>query len=192
MTDLPPMPQMPKRVAKKKKPSIKAYCPADLKKAQDKKIAELDLASARLTIDQIVCLIAGVKFGPEEAALRLGWTVAQVESELHRPACEFTIKMMRDMLLTEIVRTEVRALRKKVLNKATIEERLIELAYLDPTETKGSIEGQVKALKTLGDLFGFAKPETDPLKNKSTDELQDLVRQGALILEGSAKTSPVQ
>ena len=47
-------------------------------------------------------------------------------------------------------------------------------------------------MKTLGDLFGHAKPESDPLKGKSTDELQDLVRQGALILEGNKQPGPVQ
>jgi len=180
MTNLPAKPRKPKR------PSIKSYVPKELAREQDRQLKALDLASARLTIDQIVCIIAGVKFGPAEAALRLGQTVEWVEAELQKPACEFTIKMMRDMMLTEIVRTEVRALRRKVLNKKTIEERLLELAYSDPSETKGSIVGQVQALKVLGDLFGFAKPESDPLKDKSTDELQALVRQGAQILEGNA------
>jgi hypothetical protein len=181
---------MPKRVTNKKKPSIKAYCPPDLRKKQEKQIKDLDLASARLTIDQIVCIISGVKFGVETAALRLGWTVEQVEAELHKPECEFTIKMMRDMLITEIVRTEVRALRKKVINRPTIEERLLDLAYLDPSETKGSIEGQVKALKALGDLFGHAK-EANPLQGKSNEELEELVLRGAKVLEGG-KASPVQ
>jgi hypothetical protein len=44
------IPPKPKRV---KKPSIKAYCPPDLKKKQDKEIEALDLASAMLTLDQL-------------------------------------------------------------------------------------------------------------------------------------------
>jgi hypothetical protein len=127
----------------------------------------------------------------ETAALRLGWTVEKVEAELRKPECAFTIKMARDMLFRDIVKSKVRALRKISIDRKSIEERLMELAHMDPSETKGSIEGQVKALKTLGDLFGHSR-EADPLKDKSTDELQDLVRAGALILEGNKSDTKVQ
>src|SRR5580698_7424808 len=103
------IPPKPKRV---KKPSIKAYCPPDLKKKQDKEIEALDLASAMLTLDQLTCIIAGVEFGVETAALRLGWTVEKVEAELRKPECAFTIKMARDMLFRDIVKSKIRALRK--------------------------------------------------------------------------------
>ena len=161
------------------------------KSLQPPTIEQIDMNSARLTLDQMVCIVMGIDFSPAEAALRLGWTVERVEAELLKPECAFTIKMYREMLLTDLVKSKVRALRKKMVGKATIEERLIELAYLDPSETKGSIEGQVKACKTLGDLFGHAK-DGGKLEEKSTDELEEFVRQGHKLLEGKTQTGPVQ
>jgi hypothetical protein len=160
------------------------------KKQQNKEIEALDLASAKLTLDQLTCLIAGVEFGVETAALRLGWTVEKVEAELRKPECAFTIKMARDMLFRDIVKAKVRALRKISADRKSFGERLMELAYMDPSETKGSIDGQVKAVKVLLEYYGGR--ESDPLKDKSTDELQEIVRQGHLILEGAKPTGPVQ
>ena len=60
---------------------------------------------------------------------------------------------------------------------------------MDPSQTKGGIEGQVKALNTLATRFGYGK-ETDPTENMTPEELQRLVVSKAKFIEGN-RTPPV-
>jgi hypothetical protein len=93
-------------------------------------------------------------------------------------------KIQRDET-RELAKVKVRRYRKVGITRTAIEERLMELMMLDPSETKGNIDGQVKAAAALADKFGYAG-KADPLAGKSPAELKDIVRKGhSLLIEGN-------
>jgi hypothetical protein len=65
----------------------------------------------------------------------------------------------------------------------------MELAMMDPDKTKGTIDGQVKALNTLAARFGYGQ-EIDPTEKMTPEERRALVLQQARTIEGS-RTTPV-
>lgn len=137
--------------------------------------------------DAIVQAVMGL--GMEDAAMRLGMRTTEIETVLNRSHVQRFMLDFRREFSRRLARRRVSMLVRKGVTRENVLERLMELANLDPEETKGSIIGQVKALEALGDFLGMS--EKDPLKNKSTDELKAIVleaqRQSALTDGDSPK-----
>jgi hypothetical protein len=173
MSDETPRPQIPKRP----------------RKAPKQTPEEIEADCLMLTtIEKAIGLLLSEQERPdyEAIAAKLHRTVAEViEVADSAPIKLFLQKLQREEI-AELAKLKVRKFRRVGVNRGAIEERLYDLMMMDPSETKGSIDGQVKAAAALADKFGFAKQE-DPLAGKSPDELKAIVRKGhTLLLEGNS------
>jgi hypothetical protein len=165
-------PQLPKRPYKKNTPK--------------KTVDQIEHDCSMLTVIEKACVLIAIEKDPESAAIKLDMTIEEVRTIMDSAPVRLYLAKLQEKELTELARLKVRKYRELGINRAKIEQRLMELAMMDPSETKGNVDGQVKALAVLADKFGYAKQE-DPLAGKSPDELKLIVRKGhALLLEGNA------
>lgn len=177
----PPMPRRPE----KRKPAPKR----DLRKKDQAKIDEVEFESEMLSLDERACALLCTEYSAEEAAVRLGWDLQDVHSTLAQPHVRLFLKKADEGFIKELSKAKVRRTLKVGISRAGIEQRLFELMMLDPSETKGSIEGQVKAAIALAEKFGYGK-ENDPLAVKTPQELEDIVRRAhGKLLDGKTGAS---
>lgn len=169
-------PQMPKR----------PYTRKPKQPVRTPKSDDVEHDCSMLTVEEKACVLISIEKDPESAAIKLNMTLEEVQAIMASPAVKVYLSKLQEKEMTELARLKVRKYRQIGLSRGRIEERLMELAMLDPSETKGNVDGQVKALAVLADKFGYAKAE-DPLAGKSPDELKAIVRKGhTLLLEGNA------
>lgn len=154
------------------------------KRTAKKTVEEIEHDCSMLTVIEKACVLIAIERDPESAALKLDMTLEEVKTIMDSAPVRLYLAKLQEKELTELARLKVRKYRELGINRARIEQRLMELGMLDPSETKGNIEGQVKALNTLADKFGHAKTD-DPLAGKSPDELKAIVRKGHTLLEGN-------
>ena len=76
------------------------------------------------------------------------------------------------------------AMVKVGVNKAVIEQRLMHLMMMEPSETGGKMDGQVKAASLLLEKCGYGKGD-DPTERMTPEELQRLVVNKAKFIEGN-------
>jgi hypothetical protein len=126
-----------------------------------------------LTRPELDCVHISFRTDRESAARSLGWTLKKVKECLNKPHVKLYAIRFREDFIKEMVRREVTNSRKKGLTPTTVQERLMEIAMMPPSDTKGSVEGQVKALQELAAHLGLKKD--DPLAGKTTEELQAIV-----------------
>jgi hypothetical protein len=162
------------------KPKASGYRGVRKVTAQEK----LDQAGRTLTLDERACVHLAVEYSEEHAATTLGWELDAVHSVLARTHVRRYVERAEDAFLEKLASSKLRVLKKIGINSAAVEQRLMELAQMDPEETRGSIEGQVKALRTLAEILGMLDND-DPLKNKTREEMQQI------IVEASTKILPV-
>jgi hypothetical protein len=168
MTDKPPMPKRPVGRPKATKPP-----PQD---------DELD--SELLRLDERACVLLCVEYDEQKAALEMGWPLADVQKLLREPRARLFLQKADESFFKEYGKARVRRLLKVGVTKANIEERLMELALMDPSHTKNSIEGQVKALGVLADKFGYGHAD-DPVSKMTQEEQKELIRKaGQRLIEG--------
>lgn len=179
MPDETPKPILPKRPTKAKQPK--------------KSLQELEDECLTLTTREKACaLLLGEMETPDYPliATKLHMDLGEVMELMDSPSMKHYLLKLQDKELTEFARLKVRKLRKVGVNRGAIEERLFDLMMMDPSETKGSIDGQVKAAAALADKFGFASKE-DPLAGKTPAELEAIVSKGhSRLIEG--RTSGIQ
>lgn len=94
----------------------------------------------------------------------------------------------RTVFMRDMARMRALSIKPVSVTKETIRARLMELAQTDPRETRGSLDGQVKALRALADINGLTKD--DPLCDKTDDELMQMVMNAAEKI--GKKDPPVQ
>jgi hypothetical protein len=188
MSEETPNPIMPKRPVgrpPKARPEGKRK-PAKtlpLRQQDEENIEEVEHKAELLTLDQLGCILMAIQWSPEAAAERLGWTLKKVDETLRLPQSRYISKKTTDKIIDKIANAQVNAMKKVGISRGVIEARLMELAMMDPSDTKGDIAGQVKAATALAEKFGYAKKE-DPLEGKSKEELEGIVRKGGLLLVG--------
>lgn len=159
------------------------------KRTAKKTVEEIEHDCSMLTVIEKACVLIAIEKDPESAALKLDMTMEEVRIIMDSAPVKLYLAKLQEKELTELARLKVRKYRELGINRAKIEQRLMELAMLDPSETKGNVDGQVKALTALADKFGYSKTE-DPLAGKSPDELKAIVRKGhTLLLEGNANVN---
>jgi hypothetical protein len=138
----------------------------------------------QLSVEERACAHLATEFGHAHAAQTMGWSLQEVANTLNLPHVRMYLNQANEMFLKELARDKVRRMKKVGINRNTIEERLMALANMDPSDTKGSIEGQVKALRTLAEVMGYAN-EADPLAGKSPEELEAIVKKGHSQIEAA-------
>lgn len=173
MPDETTSPQIPKRPYKRREP----------KQTPE----EVEHNCSMLTVIEKACVLIAVEKDPESAALKLDMTVEEVKEIMERAPVKLFLAKLQEKELVELARLKVRKFRQIGLSRGKIEERLFELAMMDPEMTKGNVEGQVKALSVLADKFGYANKE-DPLAGKTPAELEAIVTSGhSRLIEGRTR-----
>lgn len=180
MSDTPDLPPIPKKLSK-------------FKRQQAKKVTPEDMEKLLLTADQMAAVFLSKEYCKEHAAATLGWTVEMVEETLNLPAAKCMLQDAYNEFIEDYSRERLRNFRKVGVTAANVEARLMDIAQMDPRHTKGNVDGQVKALRTLAETLGMFNQD-DPLKNKSRKELEGFVQRAARMLppEVPDKTTPVQ
>lgn len=171
MPDETPKPQMPKRPKKPKQTPeyIENEC--------------LTLTTKEKACAILVCEMDTPDY--EVIAKKLNLTLDDVVQIVASPAFKQFLVKQQDADIAAFAQMRVRKMRQDNITRGAIEQRLYDLMMMDPSQTKGNIDGQVKAAAALADKFGFAKQE-DPLAGKSPDELKAIVRKGhTLLIEGN-------
>ena len=194
MPDEPQKPIMPRRpvsvspdlrpVEKRKPEKLRP-----LKKKDKVSPEQAETECLALTEIEQACAIICVEKDKETAAIQLKMSMAEVNEVMESAPVRLYLQKLQDQTIKELAKVKVRVMRKVGVCRATIESRLMELAMMDPDKTKGTIDGQVKALNTLAQRFGYGK-ETDPTESMTPEELQKLVLSKAKFIEGS-RTQPV-
>jgi hypothetical protein len=136
-----------------------------------------------LTVTEKACAIICVEKDKEAAAIQLNMSLTEVQEILDSAPVRLFLSKMQDEEIKELAKTKVRRMRKVGICKANIEERLMQLMMLDPTDTKGTLDGQVKAASLLLDKCGYGN-EKDPLEGKTPEELRQIVSHGHKLIEG--------
>lgn len=126
-----------------------------------------------LTRQEQACVHISMEESREKAAVRLGWTIEQVMECLRQPHVKLYAIEYREKFMAHLARKRAASLNKVGVNSTSVQERLMELAQMAPEQTKGTIDGQVKALSALANILGLTKD--DPLKGKSDEELLAIV-----------------
>ena len=142
-----------------------------------------------LTEIEQACAIICIEKDKESAAIQLHMTMQEVGEIMDSASVRLYLQKLQDQTIKELAKAKVRIMRRVGICRGAIENRLMELAMLDPDKTRGSVDGQVKALNTLATRFGYGK-ESDPTENMTPEELQKLVLSKAKFIEGN-RTEPV-
>lgn len=179
-----PKPVMPRRPEKRK--------PAKVKPLKDKELSDdVDLASELLSLEERACALLSMEYSLEHTATTLSWDLQAVHDTLKLPHVRLFIKKCDEKMVEEIAKTRIRRFTKLKISREAHVERLWDLAHLPPSETRGSIDGQIKALKEVGSILGYSRQD-DPLDNMTPEELKEIVaRTHRKTLEGKIET-PVQ
>lgn len=127
-----------------------------------------------LTREEQACVHLSMEESREKAAMRLGWSMKQVLDCLAQPHVKLYAIEYRETFMRSLAQNRVRSLGKVGVNRANLQSRLMELAMMDPRQTGGKIDGQVKACAELASILGL-KDKNDPLRDKSDEELQEIV-----------------
>jgi hypothetical protein len=126
-----------------------------------------------LTREEQACVHLSMEESREKAAVRLGWTLAQVMGCLAQPHVKLYAIEYRAVFMNVLARRRAASLLKVGVTRSSVQERLMDIAMMDPDRTKGSVDGQVKALTQLANILGMTKD--DPLKDKTDEELMNIV-----------------
>jgi hypothetical protein len=183
MADDPVKPILPRRPENRKPEKLKP-----LKKKDQRNPEQVELDCLALTEIEQACAIICVEKDKETAAIQLHMSLTEVNEVMESAPVRLYLQKLQAQTIKELAKVKVRVMRKVGICRATLEQRLMELANLDPTLTKGSIDGQVKALRTLAEMFGYAK-EQDPLEGKTPEELRQIVTHGHKLIEGKREPS---
>lgn len=163
--------------------------PKQLTKRELERINEVELDEILLTVDERACAHLCAEYNKEHAAVTLGWPLEAVEECLALPHVRLYLQKADEAFLKEIAKAKVRRFTKINVTVAAVEQRAMELAMLPPSETKGTIDGQVKALNLLAKVLGMLKDD-DPLKGKSRSDLEGFIRSAARMLPAAPAGDP--
>jgi hypothetical protein len=142
--------------------------------AEDKeKLASTTDDELFLTEQEILCVTLSFRKDRETAAVRLGWSMRKVKDCLAQPHVKLYAYRWREEFIKEAVRREVTEYRRKGITPLEVQKRLMDIAMMPPAETKGSVDGQVKALQELSAHMGLKKD--DGLGDKTEEELKAIV-----------------
>ena len=138
---------------------------------------ETKLNTTLLSDQERACAHLTLEVDAPHAAQALGWSIKDVESTLALPHVQLYLAEFHGEFLKQLAQSKVRNMRKCGVTKSALEERLMQIVMMNPEETKGTVIGQVAAGKLLAGMMGYnSEGEADPLKDKTQEELQAIVK----------------
>jgi hypothetical protein len=140
------------------------------RKKRTPKIVSPDLCLSR---DEQAAVHLVAEIGAERASIELGWRYGDLVDCLNQPHVQTYMLEYRNAFIKQMARRRAVSLVKKGITRDGILERAMELASIDPADTRGSVDGQVKALKLCSDIMGLSGD--DPLAKKTDEELEAIV-----------------
>jgi hypothetical protein len=120
-------------------------------------------------------LLGGDKTSAQIAGA-LGLSLQDVTAIRARKHVQTYMAEYQAIFMNKMADAEARKLLKMNITRDTIAERLYLLSLTPPAETKGSIDGQVTALKELSDLLGLkfdANKLPEALRGMSDEQLRN-------------------
>lgn len=90
-----------------------------------------------------------------QAALAMGLTERDGDIYAHRANVKAYLERFTDRFLERMAMAETRKMMAAGISRDAVAQQLYYLGCMPPEETKGSIDGQVTALKELAELMGF-------------------------------------
>ncbi len=189
-TEKPIMPRRPVLASEPMRPAERRK-PEKLRplKKKDRENERVEDDCLSLTVIEKACAMICIERDRESAAIELSLSLMEVQKIMDSAPVRLYLKKLQAEEIVQMAKVKVRAMRKVNICRATIEARLMELAMMDPEKTKGSVDGQVKALNTLATRFGYGH-ETDPTEGMTPEELQKLVLSKARTIE-AVRVPPV-
>lgn len=184
MPDDSTKPILPRRPYQRRPEKIKTPRKKDLANPE-----QVESDCLALTVIEKACAVICIERDKESAAIELKMSLNEVQEIMDSAPVRLYLQKLQAEEIVQMAKVKIRVMRKVKICKGTIEQRLMELANMDPEKTKGSIDGQVKALNTLAARFGYGK-DVDPTENMTPEELQALVMKKAKVIEGN-RTPPV-
>lgn len=163
--------------------------PVLIPELNEEELAKLDAIREEalfLSRDDQTCVHLCMEQSVEAAAKALGWSAKKVRGCISRPAVKLYALEYRDKFLTIMAQKRANTLTRVGCTREAIIGRYMELGLMEPDRTKGTIDGQVKALQAASALAGFTKD--DPLEGKTDQELEDMV--GRVRLRSRNRTAP--
>ena len=142
--------------------------------AEMEKIDEIADDALFLTREEQAAVHLSMEESREKAAGRLGWTMKQLLDCLKQPHVKLYAMEYREIFMKRLARSRAESLKRVGVNPTAVLERTMQLAQMDPSETNRRIDGQVKALTLLASVLGMTQKD-DPLKNKTEEELMEIV-----------------
>ncbi|HEV2709137.1 MAG TPA: hypothetical protein VGU67_02890 [Edaphobacter sp.] len=98
----------------------------------------------------------------ESAGAKVGFDKTLASRVYHRKPVQAWIASYRDRMMTEMVREEVRVMKRAGFTREDILTLLHDLATIPPEKTKGSIAGQVEAVAEMAKVMGIQVAPRDP------------------------------
>lgn len=176
-------PRMPRPPEKRKPDSAQP-----LNKQEYARLQKIDEAELELSMEEKACAYLCCEYDRETAATTLGTSLDTVAEIMARPQVRRHLEKANEYFLMKLATAKVRRLQKVRIGRMETQERLMQLAMMDPSETKGRIDGQVKACVALAMTLGMMGGVDDPLKNKTPEELQGIVQRVAGLLPAPSST----
>ncbi len=97
----------------------------------------------------------------KDAAESLGLSEAEGQGLFSRPQVRKYLDSYQTLFIEKMAEARVATLMRKGINRDSIADRYMLLASMPPERTKGSIDGQVDALRAVTELLGI---KFDPAK----------------------------
>ena len=154
-----------------------------LKKQDQKHLDRVEDDCLALTVTERACAVICIERDKESAALELKMSMTEVQEIMDSAPVRLYLQKIQAEEIVQMARVKVRSMRALKIGRPEIERRLMELANMDPEKTKGTIDGQVKALNTLATRFGYGN-EKDPTQDMTPEELREMVLRGAKFIDG--------
>lgn len=117
----------------------------------------------------------------EKAGAKMGYTAVEASRVYHRKPVLAYLEKYRERLMVEMVREEVRQLRRAGFTREDVMTILHELAMTPVEKTRGSIAGQVAAAGEMAKILGLGivpKNPDDLFKGRSVEELAHYAEHG--------------
>jgi|GEM_PF-3862872 len=118
----------------------------------------------------------------EAAGAKMGWGKAESSRIYHRKPVQAYLEKYRAKLMDQMVREEVRILKRSGYTREDVLELLHSLATVPPEKTRGSISGQVAAAEAMGKIMGLVVAPRNPdefFKGRSEEEIAHFAEHGS-------------
>lgn len=117
----------------------------------------------------------------EAAGAELGYSQAESSNLYHRKPVQAYMAKYRDKMMMQMVREEVRLLRRQGFTREDVLTILYDIALLPPERTRGSLSGQVAALAAMSNVMGLVTSPRNAhefFKGRTEEELEHFALHG--------------